>query len=101
MSNEIWLKKEKECSQSPAGVIAPAESGSRCQMQGKGWLKGGLAMGICYAAPLLLIAAVTLFGISLGALASGALSLVALLACPVGMFLMMRMMMKGKKEDQP
>jgi hypothetical protein len=25
---------------------------------------------------------------------------VALLACPVGMFLMMRMMMKGNKEDQ-
>jgi hypothetical protein len=31
---------------------------------------------------------------------SGLLSVVAVLACPVGMFLMMRMMMKGKKEDQ-
>jgi hypothetical protein len=35
--------------------------------------------------------------LSLGAIASGALSLIALLACPVGMFVMMRMMMKEKK----
>lgn len=53
-------------------------------------------MTICCAAPLLLFAAVALFGLSLGAIASGALSILALLACPVGMFLMMRMMMKGK-----
>ena len=94
MSNEIGLKKEKECSQSPSGVIAPAESGSTCQMQGKGWLKGGLAMAICCTAPLLLVAAVTLFGISLGALVSGFFTLAALLACPVGMYLMMRIMRK-------
>jgi multisubunit Na+/H+ antiporter MnhG subunit len=49
-------------------------------------------MAICCAAPVLLIAAVTLFGISLGALASSFLSLATLLACPVGMYLMMRMM---------
>jgi len=96
MSNEIWLKKAKESSQSPSDVVAPAQSSSSCQLQGKGWLKGGLTMAICCAAPLLLIAAVTLFGISLGALASGFLTLAALLACPVGMYLMMRMM--NKKE---
>jgi hypothetical protein len=66
-------------------------------MHGTDWLKGGLTMAICCAAPLLLVAAIALFGLSLGALASGALSLAALLACPVGMFLMMRMMMKDKK----
>ncbi len=60
-------------------------------MQGKGWLKGGITMAICCAVPLLLIAAVTVLGISIGALASGFLRLVALLACPVGMYLMMRM----------
>ena len=54
-------------------------------------------MAICCGAPLLLIAAFALFGISLGALASGFFSLAALLACPVGMYLMMRMMAKEKK----
>lgn len=64
-------------------------------VNGKGWLKGALGMAICCAAPLLLFAAIALFGLSLGAIASGALSLVALLACPIGMFLMMRMMSKN------
>jgi hypothetical protein len=71
-------------------------------MSQKGWLKGPFAMAICCAAPLLLVAAVTLFGISLGELASGFLSLAALVACPVGMYLMMRMMAKqnaGKAKD--
>ena len=63
----------------------------------KGWLKGGLGMAICCAVPLLLIAAIAFFGLSLGALASGLLSLAILLACPVGMFIMMRMMMKHRK----
>jgi hypothetical protein len=54
-------------------------------------------MAICCGTPLVLVAAIAFFGLSLGAIASGALSVVALLACPVGMFLMMRMMMTGKK----
>jgi DUF2933 family protein len=84
----------------PSGV--KTEDGPAvCPMQRKGWLKGTLGMAICCGAPLLLVAAISFFGISLGAIASGALSLVALLACPVGMFLMMRMMMKEKKEGQP
>jgi len=94
MSNELGLKKTKHSSQNPSGAVTPAESGSTCQMQGKGWLKGGLAMGICCAAPVLLVGAITLFGISLGALASGFLSVAALLVCPVGMYLMMRTMTK-------
>jgi hypothetical protein len=70
------------------------ERSGRCSMEKKGWLKGGLAMVICCAAPLLLVGAIALFGISLGALASGFLSVAALLACPVGMYLMMRMTTK-------
>lgn len=70
-------------------------SSACCSAQGKGWFKGSVGMAICCGASLLLIAAISFFGVSLGAIASGALSLVALLACPVGMFLMMRMMMKG------
>jgi hypothetical protein len=96
MSNEVGLRKEKESSQSQSGVVPPAESASACQMHGKGWLKGGLTMAICCTAPLLLVAAIAFFALSLGAITSGTLSLAAVLACPVGMFLMMRLMMKDK-----
>lgn len=102
MSDQILLEKEDLPAKSPTGAAVKTEDGSAaCPMQGKGWFKGALGMAICCAAPILLIAAIPLFGLSLGAIASGALSLVALLACPVGMFFMMRMMMKEKKEDQP
>ena len=84
--------------ENPTEVAVKSEDGSAaCPMQGKGWLKGPLGMAICCGAPLLLVAAISLFGLSLGAVASGSLSLVALLACPLGMYLMMRMMMKDKK----
>ena len=98
MSTETRSLEEHKLSlQNSSGVGAQAEGGSdACKLQRKGWLKGGLTMAICCAAPLLLVGAITLFGISLGALASGFLSLAALLACPVGMYLMMRMM-KDKK----
>jgi hypothetical protein len=49
-------------------------------------------MALCCGVPLLLIAAISFFGLSLGAIAGGARRHVALLACPVGMFLMMRIM---------
>jgi len=101
MSDQILLEEGKMRAENPTGVAVKAEDGSAaCPMQGKGWLKGTLGMAICCGAPLLLVAAISFFGLSLGAIASGALSLAAVLACPVGMFLMMRMMMKGKKEDQ-
>lgn len=95
MSNEIGLNKES--SQGASSVVAPAapaDNASTCPTQGKGWLKGGLAMVICCAAPLILLGGIALFGISLGALASGFLTLAALLACPIGMYLMMRLMNK-------
>ena len=100
MSKQIVLEQEKTGAENPTGVAAKTDDGSAaCPMERKGWLKGTLGMAICCAAPLLLVAAIAFFGLSLGALASGALSLAAVLACPVGMFLMMRMMTKGKKED--
>jgi len=101
MSKQIVLEREKTGAENPTGAATKTEDGSAaCPMEGKGWFKGMFGMAICCAAPLLLVAAIAFFGLSLGAIASGALSVVALLACPVGMFLMMRMMMKGKKEDQ-
>jgi len=102
MSDQILAEEQKSPAENPTGVALKTEGGSAaCAMQGKGWLKGTLGMAICCGAPLLLLGAISFFGLSLGTIASGALSLVALLACPVGMFLMMRMMMKDKKEDQP
>jgi len=98
MSEQILIEKEKVRAENPTGLAVKTENGSAaCPIRGNGWLKGTLGMAICSGAPLLLIAAISFFGLSLGALASGALSFVALLACPVGMFLMMRMMMKDKK----
>ena len=101
MSDQMPLEKETLRLENPSGVAVKTEGESAaCPIQGKGWLKGTLGMAICCAAPLLLVAAISFFGLSLGAIASGALGLAAVLACPVGMFLMMRMMMKGKKEDR-
>ena len=99
MSDQILAHEERKLlTENSTAVVGKSEGGSAtCPMQGKGWLKGTLGMAICCAAPLLLVAAISFFGLSLGAIASGAVSLVALLACPVGMFLMMRMMMKDKK----
>lgn len=98
MPDQILAEQQKIPAANPIDAPVKTENGSaNCPVQGKVWFKGGLTMAICCAAPLLLVAAIAIFGLSLGALASGALSLLALLACPVGMFLMMRMMMKDKK----
>jgi hypothetical protein len=101
MQDQTASEEEKVTPENRSGVAAKTKDGSvACSMRGMGWLKGSLGMAICCGAPLVLIAAISFFGLSLGAIASGALSLLAVLACPVGMFLMMRMMMKDKKEDK-
>ena len=98
MSNEIHLRDEDLNSVNPAGSEPEAKNSSTvCNAQRQGWLKGGLSMAICCAAPLLIVGAITLFGISLGAVVGGFVNVAALLACPVGMYLMMRMMTKEKK----
>lgn len=98
MSKQILLEDEKVRAENPTGGTMKTEDGSTtCHMQGKGWLKGPLGMAICCGTPLLLVAAISFFGLSLGAIASGALSVAALLACPFGMYLMMRMMRDDKK----
>lgn len=101
MSEQMLLDTEKMGAETPTEAAVKTDEGSAaCSIQSKGWFKGALGMAICCGAPLLLIAAISFFGLSLGAVASGALSLVALLACPVGMFLMMRMMMKDQKKGE-
>lgn len=98
MSDQIVVEEKKIPGESPSGIAVKTEDrAAACPMQGKGWLKGPLGMAICCGGPLLLVAAISFFGLSLGAIASGALSLAAVLACPLGMYLMMRMMMNSKK----
>lgn len=97
MSDQIGLE-EKVLNQSNASssAVESENDPGACKMQGKRWLRGSLAMILCCSAPFLALSAIALFGISQGALVSGFLSIAAVLACPVGMYLMMRMMMKNK-----
>ncbi len=92
MSDQL-LTAEKEISVENSTEVVKSENGSAVSpMQRKRWLKGPLGMAICCGAPLLLLFAISFLGLSLGAIASGALSVAALLACPVGMYFMMRNM---------
>jgi hypothetical protein len=95
MSDQI-LSEENKVPAENSTVGKSETEPACCPVPGQNWFKGPVAMTICCATPLLLFAAIASFGLSSGAIASGALSVAALLACPVGMFLMMRMMMKNK-----
>jgi hypothetical protein len=97
---EIVNDKASQVASDEAVVVGEAEAPKK---QEKRTLKGMLTMAICCAAPLLLLGAIPFLGAIFGSLAavgSGLLSIVAWLACPVGMFLMMRMMGHHKKQDQ-
>jgi hypothetical protein len=99
MSDQIEVRGQTENLQIPSREGVAVEAPELAQQQKKRTLKGMLMMAICCAAPLLLLAAIPFLGAMLGSLAavgSGLLSIVALLACPVGMYLMMRMMTKDK-----
>lgn len=82
-----------------------AAQGSRTQPK-KGGLSSLVKLGACCAAPILaLVILVPLLGSGAGGLASLAgnlLHLAALLACPLGMYFMMRSMQRmqhGKREE--
>ena len=95
MADQIQLKEKEESSLSSAYQAVgapPAVEASRKQK--KGWLKGMLPMGICCTAPLLVALAIPLFGFSLVGVAGVLIPLVAILACPLGMYFMMRTMNK-------
>ncbi len=97
---EIVNDRMSQVASDQAVVVGETEA---AQQQKKRTLKGMLMMAVCCAAPLLLLAAIPFLGAAFGSLAalgSGLLSIVAYLACPVGMFLMMRMMGNDKKNDQ-
>ena len=97
MSDQIDITGHTENRQIPSREATAVNTLASAQEQKKRTLKGTLMMALCCAAPLLPVGAVAIFGISLGALTSGLASVAALLACPVGMYLMMRIM--NKKEQ--
>ncbi len=98
MTDQIRSEEKELSSGNPSGAGVQAEdSPAACKLQGKGWLKGWLPMVICCAAPLLLLAAIPFLGLAFGSLAgvaSGFLSLAAVVACPLGMYFTMRTIMK-------
>jgi hypothetical protein len=71
-----------------------------CGMGHKG-LKGLLLMAACCGAPLLLVLAVPALGATLGGAVTAILPLLAALACPVGMVLMMWLMLRGQQAGAP
>ncbi len=94
MSDQTELENGK-MSQILSGVAVAVEAPEAASGEKTRTLKGVLMMVVCCATPLLLFAVIPFLAATMGSLAaagSGLLSLVALLACPVGMFLMMRMM---------
>ena len=100
MSDQVQLEVNDKIPQVASDQTVAVGEPEAAQEQKKSTLKGMLMMAICCAAPLLLLAAIPFLGATFGSLATvgnGLLSVVALLACPVGMYLMMRVMMKSKK----
>ena len=100
MSDQVQLEVNDKIPQVASDQTVAVGEPEAAQEQKKSTLKGMLMMAICCAAPLLLLAVIPFLGAAFGSFAavgSGLLSVVALLACPVGMYLMMRVMMKSKK----
>jgi len=97
MSHDVELRKEKQSLQSSSDIGASAgECCSACQIHGNVGSRVVSQWRFAVWHRFFSWSRSHLFGLSLGALAGGAMSLVAVLACPVGMFLMMRLMMKNK-----
>jgi len=97
MSDEVELKEDPLGLETTPSQKVAGDSSQVGDTEKRPWFKGMLPMAICCGAPLLLVGAIALFGLSLGAVASGFLSLAVVLACPLGMYFMMRMMMNNKK----
>jgi len=95
MTEQIQSSEEAGVTEiSPVERVEAVEGSEVSQEQKKNSLKGMLMMALCCGAPLVLISAIPLFGFSLAGVAGTVLPYIALLACPLGMYFMMRMMNK-------
>lgn len=89
-----------------AAAVRPEVEGPRAEAAPPGpakprdW-KMALKMAVCCGAPLLALVALAGGGGALLGAAQGLLPLLLLLACPLGMFFMMRGMSKGGHGDKP
>ncbi|MBI4571712.1 MAG: hypothetical protein HY713_00285 [candidate division NC10 bacterium] len=90
-----------EADDSASQTTGPLEPGQTPQK--KGGIGGFWKMAACCGGMLLLLPALGLVNLGgVAAVGGSLLSLVAVLACPIGMYLMMRMMMKqGQGRAQP
>ena len=85
-----------------AGVtmVKPEAGGQPAQAAKPGQWKMALKMAACCGLPMLALVVLAGGGGALLGAAGAVLPLLAALACPLGMFFMMRMMMKGGHEDK-
>ena len=100
MSDQVELKLNDKSSAISSNEAVAVGEPDVPQPKKKTAFKGMLMMAICCAAPFLLLTAIPFLAVTFGSFAAvgvGLLSIVALLACPVGMYLMMRRMMINKK----
>jgi hypothetical protein len=99
--DKIKTDVQSTAQRSPGDQTAASECRSgmmACSMGHKG-LKGLLLMAACCGAPLLLFLALPVLGSALGGAVTTVVPLLAALACPVGMALMMWLMMRGQQAE--
>jgi len=94
MSDRIPVKEKAESPLRSVQVAEAVEGVGVARPQGKRMLRGMLLKALCCGAPLLLVLAISFFGISLSGVLWPLLILVAMLACPLGTYFMMRTMHK-------
>jgi hypothetical protein len=95
MSDQIQSREEAGATEISSVEGVRGKEGPEGGQEQKKWtLKGILMMALCCVAPLLLILAISLSGISLVGATGTLLPFIVLLACPVGMYFMIRMMNK-------